>query len=212
MRDGDASPAYLRLMELDEAAGDWRGCGEECPAPPGRQSADPGPVPRARPRRRSIWASRDEAVGAYRALALLDDTDPAGVHYHLAKLAAPGRASRRRPGARSSSRWRKRLASARPISFCSSWSNMTRRSLLKVRPFPVAEVTRCNDTKTSDTLAVVLIAAGHRRRRRARTARRPVSAASARRVRSPTIARGVPDWKVDEHFKNDVFTFVRVRI
>ena len=24
-RDGDASPAYLRLMELDEAAGDWKG-------------------------------------------------------------------------------------------------------------------------------------------------------------------------------------------
>ena len=24
-RDGDASPAYLRLMEMDEAAGNWRG-------------------------------------------------------------------------------------------------------------------------------------------------------------------------------------------
>ena len=24
-RDGDASPAYLRLMELDEAARDWQG-------------------------------------------------------------------------------------------------------------------------------------------------------------------------------------------
>jgi tetratricopeptide (TPR) repeat protein len=29
---------------------------------------------------------RDEAVTAYRALAILDDTDPAEVHYHLAKL------------------------------------------------------------------------------------------------------------------------------
>ena len=29
---------------------------------------------------------RDEALTAYRAVALLDDTDPAEVHYHLAKL------------------------------------------------------------------------------------------------------------------------------
>jgi tetratricopeptide (TPR) repeat protein len=28
----------------------------------------------------------DEALAAYRAVALLDDTDPAGVHYQLAKL------------------------------------------------------------------------------------------------------------------------------
>ena len=39
MRDGDASPAYLRLMELDEAAGDWRGVAQECAAAPGGQSA-----------------------------------------------------------------------------------------------------------------------------------------------------------------------------
>ena len=24
--------------------------------------------------------------------------------------------------------------------------------------------------------------------------------------------RGVPDWKVDEHFKKDVFTFVRIEL
>jgi len=29
---------------------------------------------------------RDEAVTAYRALAMLDDTDPAEVHYRLARL------------------------------------------------------------------------------------------------------------------------------
>ena len=32
------------------------------------------------------WARADEALAAYRAVALLDDTDPAGVHYQLAKL------------------------------------------------------------------------------------------------------------------------------
>jgi tetratricopeptide (TPR) repeat protein len=29
---------------------------------------------------------RDEAIASYRALALLDDTDPAEVHFRLAKL------------------------------------------------------------------------------------------------------------------------------
>ena len=57
MQDGDASPAYLRLMELDEAAGDWAGRGQERAAPAGGQSADPGPAPPARPAPRSNWAS-----------------------------------------------------------------------------------------------------------------------------------------------------------
>ena len=44
MRDGDAIPAYLRLMELDEAAGDWRGVAE-CEAVPGGQSAGSDAAP-----------------------------------------------------------------------------------------------------------------------------------------------------------------------
>ena len=34
----------------------------------------------------SISATATTPLAAYRAVALLDDTDPAGVHYHLAKL------------------------------------------------------------------------------------------------------------------------------
>ncbi len=50
MRDGDASAAYLRLMEVADAAGDWRCSGRECPATAGRQSAHPAAIPRTRPR------------------------------------------------------------------------------------------------------------------------------------------------------------------
>ena len=45
---------------------------------------------------------------AYRALALLDDTDPAGVHYRLAKLLQPGGQAATRPAAKFSSRSKKR--------------------------------------------------------------------------------------------------------
>ena len=84
-RDGAASPAYLRLMELDEAAGDWRGLATNA-----RRLLAVNPLIAA-PHRQLARASeqlgdRDEALAAYRALSLLDDTDPAGVHYHLAKL------------------------------------------------------------------------------------------------------------------------------
>ena len=85
MRDGDATPAYLRLMEIAETAGDWRVLRENS-----RRQLAVNPLVPA-PFRGLALASlelgdRDEAVSAYRALALLDDTDPAGVHYHLASL------------------------------------------------------------------------------------------------------------------------------
>ena len=86
MRDGDAIPAYLRLMELDQAAGDWARRGEEWRGGSWR-SIRWFPTPhRQLARAAEHSGERDEALTAYRAVALLDDTDPAEVHYHLAKL------------------------------------------------------------------------------------------------------------------------------
>ncbi len=85
MKDGDAVPAYLRLMELAASDSDWRGLGENA-----RRMLAVNPLISA-PYRSLGRASEklgllEEAIGAYRALALLDDTDPASVHYQLASL------------------------------------------------------------------------------------------------------------------------------
>lgn len=84
-RNGDAGSAYLRLLELDEAAGNWRGV--ELNA--NRMLAVNPLIPA--PHRFLALASeklgkRDNAVTAYQAVALLDDSDPAGIHFRLATL------------------------------------------------------------------------------------------------------------------------------
>ena len=76
---------------------------------------------------------RDQALTAYRAVAMLDDTDPAEVHYRLAKLLRHA-GKPQEPAARFSVHWKKRLDSARHISSCWSWSNRSlRRRLLHPR-------------------------------------------------------------------------------
>jgi predicted Zn-dependent protease len=84
-KDGDASAAYLRLMEIDEAAGDWASLAKNA-----RRLLAVNPLIAApyRPLARAAekLGERDEAVSAYRALVRLDDTDIAGTHYHLARL------------------------------------------------------------------------------------------------------------------------------
>ncbi len=84
-RDGSASPAYLRMMELDAAAGDWNALAKDA-----RRLLAVNPLIPA-PHRQLGRASEhlndpDTALTSYRALAMLDDTDPADVHYRLAKL------------------------------------------------------------------------------------------------------------------------------
>ena len=68
-----------------EAAGDWRLLGESARRQLAVNPLIPAPY-RGLARASEELRATDEAVGAYRALALLDDTDPAGVHYHLASL------------------------------------------------------------------------------------------------------------------------------
>jgi tetratricopeptide (TPR) repeat protein len=84
-RDGNASPAYLRLMELDEQASDWKKLARDA-----RRLMAVNPLivapHRALARAAERLGERDEAVASYRAVAILDETDPAEVHYRLAKL------------------------------------------------------------------------------------------------------------------------------
>ncbi len=83
--DGDASPAYLRLIELDQAAANWKGLATNARRLMAVNPLVPGPH-RALACAAEELGERDEAVAAYRALALCDDTDPAAVHYHLGRL------------------------------------------------------------------------------------------------------------------------------
>jgi tetratricopeptide (TPR) repeat protein len=84
-RDGDAVPAYLRLMELDEAAGNWRGVAQNARRLLAVNPLIPAPH-RQLARALEQLGERDEAITAYRALAWLDESDPADLHYHLARL------------------------------------------------------------------------------------------------------------------------------
>jgi tetratricopeptide (TPR) repeat protein len=84
-RDGDASPAYLRLMELDSAAGDWRALARNARRLLAVNPLLPSPH-RQLARAAEELGERDVAVACYRALLLLDDPDPALVHYRLATL------------------------------------------------------------------------------------------------------------------------------
>ncbi len=85
MRDGDALPAYLRLMELAETAGDWPGLAKNARRLLAVNPLIPAPYRRLG-RAEMALGDRDGALTAYRALALLDDSDPALLHYQLASL------------------------------------------------------------------------------------------------------------------------------
>jgi tetratricopeptide (TPR) repeat protein len=84
-RDGDASAAFLRLIDLDQAAGDWKSLARNARRLMAVNPLVPSPH-RALARASEELGDRAEAVTAYRALALCDDSDPAGVHYRLARL------------------------------------------------------------------------------------------------------------------------------
>ena len=84
MRDGDAIAAYERLMDLDTRSGDWAGVAKNA-----RRFLSVNPlVPMPIASSLALPSNSGDRPGleAYRAVALLDDTDPAEVHYRLAKL------------------------------------------------------------------------------------------------------------------------------
>ena len=86
-KDGNAGAAYLRLMEIEDASGDWNGLARDARR---MLAVNPlVPAPHRGLARASEKLGRDaEALESYRALALLDESDPADAHYRLAKLLA----------------------------------------------------------------------------------------------------------------------------
>jgi tetratricopeptide (TPR) repeat protein len=84
-RDGDSSAAYLRLIELAEAAGDWKAVERNARRLLAVNPLIPAPH-RALARAAERLNRPGDAVAAYRTLVLLDETDPADVHYRLAGL------------------------------------------------------------------------------------------------------------------------------
>jgi uncharacterized protein HemY len=85
LRDGDASPAYLRLMAIDEAAGDWNGVVKNARRMLAVNPLIPAPH-RALARAAEQLGDRETAISSYRSQAMLDETDPAELHYRLARL------------------------------------------------------------------------------------------------------------------------------
>ena len=83
--NGSVSPAYLRMMELDEAAGGWTALAKDARRLLAVNPLIPEPY-RQLGRASEHLNDPDTAMTAYRALAILDDTDPAEVHYRLARL------------------------------------------------------------------------------------------------------------------------------
>jgi tetratricopeptide (TPR) repeat protein len=83
--DGSAGPAYLRMMELDRASGDWKSLAKDARRMLAVNPLIPEPY-RQLGRASEQLNDPDAAMTAYRALAILDETDPAEVHYRLARL------------------------------------------------------------------------------------------------------------------------------
>lgn len=84
-RSGDAWDAYLRLMELDESKGKWRGVRENAERFLAVNPLQPQPY-RHLARASESLGRDDDAIAAYRTMLLLDPPDPAGVHFALARL------------------------------------------------------------------------------------------------------------------------------
>ena len=210
MRDGDAITAYLRLMELDEAAGDWAGVAKNARRVPGGQSAGSDPAPPACRAPPNSLGQRDEALPAYRAVALLDDTDPAEVHYHLARLL--------RDAGKPQEARREVLRSLEEApSLSGGASAFARTGRPGHRPQPPLHrrlLHRRTTTMTRRRLTLLRSWACWRSPPACRLAQpfqRVASRAAGRHSGLiPEDRAGVPNWKVDEAFKKDVFTFVRI--
>jgi tetratricopeptide (TPR) repeat protein len=83
--DADAVPAYLRLMELEEATSDWEAMDRDARRLLAVNPLIPEPFRRLAQASEKLNRPQD-ALEAYQALALIDDSDPAATHYRLARL------------------------------------------------------------------------------------------------------------------------------
>ena len=83
--ESDATDAYLRLMELDEAAKDWPSVTENVERFLAVNPLLPQPY-RYRARASEESGRTEAAIQSYQKLLLLDPPDPAEVHFRLARL------------------------------------------------------------------------------------------------------------------------------
>jgi tetratricopeptide (TPR) repeat protein len=83
--DADALPAYLRLMDLDLQAKDWKAANRDAQRFLAINPLVPQPY-RCVARANEELGQDREAVQAYHILLLLEPPDPADVHFRLARL------------------------------------------------------------------------------------------------------------------------------
>jgi tetratricopeptide (TPR) repeat protein len=86
-REGSAGPAYLRLMELEEAESDWKGLAKDSLRMLAVNPLIPAPH-RGLAKASEQLGQDTEALAAYQALAILDESDPADTHFRLARMLA----------------------------------------------------------------------------------------------------------------------------
>lgn len=84
-QNGDALPAFKRLMELDEQRNDWQLVEKDAERFIAVNPLLPQPY-RALGQADEALGDSKQAISAYQKLLLLDPADPADVHYHLARL------------------------------------------------------------------------------------------------------------------------------
>jgi tetratricopeptide (TPR) repeat protein len=84
-RDGGASPAYLRLLELELAAKDWKTAARDARRLLAINPLIAAPY-RALARASEQLGDPEGALEGYRSVVLLDDSDPAEIHYRLARI------------------------------------------------------------------------------------------------------------------------------
>jgi len=84
-RDADATDAFLRLMELDEAARDWNATARDAELFLAVNPLVPQPH-RYLGRASEELGKTDTAIAEYETLLLLSPSDPADIHFRLARL------------------------------------------------------------------------------------------------------------------------------
>jgi Tfp pilus assembly protein PilF len=84
-RNVSAVPAFLRLLELEEAKGDWQAAASSARQLLAVNPLIPAPH-RSLARAAEKLGNRDEAISAYRALLQLGASDAADIHFRLANL------------------------------------------------------------------------------------------------------------------------------
>src|SRR5262249_12419209 len=84
-RGGSASPADLGLLELELASKDWKSAARDARRLLAINPLIPAPY-RALAKASEQLGDPEGALEGYRAVVVLDDSDPADIHYRLARI------------------------------------------------------------------------------------------------------------------------------